>query len=72
MGFIIFPWSLLCALSQNVEQLISFRFFHGAGALCPFSNSTAIITHAFPKEELGMGLGTNMMAAIRGDIGLYA
>ena len=72
MGFIIFTiGSLLCALSQNGEQLIIFRFLQGAGAALLISNSTAIITDAFPKEELGMGLGTNMMAANLGVISGY-
>jgi len=35
-------------------------------------NSAAIITDAFPKKELGMGLGTNMMAATWGDRWLHA
>jgi EmrB/QacA subfamily drug resistance transporter len=72
MGFVIFTiGSLLCALSQNGEQLIIFRFLQGAGAALLISNSTAIITDAFPKEELGMGLGTNMMAANLGVISGY-
>jgi MFS family permease len=34
-------------------------------------NSTAIITDAFPKEELGRGLGINLMAANLGNIAGY-
>ena len=72
LGFVIFTLgSLLCALSQTGEQLIIFRFLQGAGAALLISNSTAIITDAFPKEELGMGLGTNMMAANLGVISGY-
>jgi len=53
LGFVIFTiGSLLCALSQNGEQLITFRFLQGAGAALLISNSSAIITDAFPKEEL--------------------
>jgi len=33
-----------------------------------FANGVAIITDAFPKNELGMGLGTNMMALNLGAI----
>ncbi len=63
MGFAIFTvGSLLCALSQTGEQLIVFRFIQGSGAALLMANSAAIITDAFPKGELGMGLGTNMMA----------
>ena len=63
MGFAIFTvGSLLCALSRTGEQLVIFRFFQGAGAALLMANSAAIITDAFPRKELGMGLGTNMMA----------
>jgi len=47
----------------NGEQLIIFRFLQGAGAALLISNSSAIITDAFPKNKLATGLGTNMMAA---------
>ena len=63
LGFAIFTvGSLLCALSRTGEQLVIFRFLQGAGAALLIANSAAIITDAFPKGELGMGLGTNMMA----------
>src|SRR5271157_4183723 len=72
LGFVIFTiGSLLCALSQNGEQLITFRFLQGAGAALLISNSSAIITDAFPREELATGLGTNMMAANFGAIAGY-
>jgi EmrB/QacA subfamily drug resistance transporter len=72
LGFIIFTiGSLLCALSRNGEQLVIFRFLQGAGAALLFANSTAIITDAFPKEQLGMGLGTSVMAANLGAIAGY-
>ena len=69
MGFIIFTLgSLLCALSRNGDQLVVFRFFQGAGAALLMANSGAIITDAFPKNELGMGLGTSVMAVNLGNI----
>jgi Arabinose efflux permease len=72
LGFVIFTiGSLLCALSRNGEQLVIFRFLQGAGAALLFANSTAIITDAFPKEQLGMGLGTSVMAANLGAIAGY-
>jgi EmrB/QacA subfamily drug resistance transporter len=72
LGFVIFTiGSLLCALSRTGEQLVIFRFLQGAGAALLLSNSTAIITDAFPKGELGMGLGTNMMAANLGAVAGY-
>ena len=63
LGFAIFTaGSLLCALSQNGEQLVIFRFVQGTGAALLIVNSAAIITDAFPRGQLGLGLGTNMMA----------
>jgi EmrB/QacA subfamily drug resistance transporter len=72
MGFAIFTvGSLACALSRTGEQLVVFRFLQGAGAALLMTNSAAIITDAFPKNELGMGLGTNIMAANLGAIAGY-
>ena len=63
LGFAIFTvGSLFCALSQTGEQLVISRFLQGTGAALLAVNSVAIITDAFPKGELGMGLGTNIMA----------
>ena len=72
LGFVIFTiGSLLCALSRTGEQLVIFRFLQGVGAAFLMANSIAIITDAFPKEELGMGLGTSVMAANLGAITGY-
>jgi EmrB/QacA subfamily drug resistance transporter len=72
LGFLIFTvGSLLCALSQNGEQLVIFRFLQGSGAALIIVNSVAIITDAFPRKELGMGLGTSMAAANLGAIAGY-
>ena len=72
LGFVIFTvGSLLCALSRTGEQLVIFRFLQGAGAALLVANSAAIITDAFPRGELGMGLGTNKMAANLGAIAGY-
>jgi len=63
IGFVIFTiGSLLCGLSQNGEQLVIFRFLQGSGAALLTANSVAIITDAFPSNQLGTALGTNMMA----------
>jgi EmrB/QacA subfamily drug resistance transporter len=73
LGFAIFTiGSLLCALSHNGEQLIIFRFLQGAGAALLMANSVAIISDAFPVGELGMGLGTSMMAVNLGAIVGYS
>jgi EmrB/QacA subfamily drug resistance transporter len=72
LGFAIFTvGSLLCALSRNGEQLIIFRFLQGAGAALLMSNGIAIITDAFPKNQLGMGIGTNIMAINLGAMAGY-
>src|SRR5271157_205157 len=72
LGFAIFTvGSLLCALSRTGEQLIIFRFLQGAGAALLSVNSVAIMTDAFPKGELGMGLGTTVMALNLGAIAGY-
>ena len=72
LGFAIFTiGSLLCAISQTGEQLVIFRFIQGAGAALIFANAVAIITDAFPRGELGMALGTNMMAINLGAVAGY-
>jgi len=73
LGFAIFTiGSLLCAISSNGEQLIIFRFLQGSGAALLMANSVAIISDAFPPGELGMGLGTSMMAVNLGAIVGYS
>lgn len=63
LGFVVFTFgSLLAGLSRSGAQLVAFRFLQGSGAALLSANSAAIITDAFPPEELGMALGTNMMA----------
>jgi EmrB/QacA subfamily drug resistance transporter len=51
--------------------LIIFRFLQGAGASLLYANSGAIITDAFPRNELGMGLGINIMSVNLGAITGY-
>ena len=58
VGTLIFTLGLtLCALSQNVTQLIIFRVFQAVGASMAMACGAAIITEAFPQNERGMGLG---------------
>jgi EmrB/QacA subfamily drug resistance transporter len=63
IGFIIFTFgSVLAGLSRTGTELVIFRFIQGSGAALLSANSVAIITDAFPSGELGMALGTNVMA----------
>jgi len=71
-GFALFTaGSLCCALSRTGEQLVLFRLLQGTGAALLMANSVAIITDAFPRGELGVALGTNMMAFNVGAIAGY-
>ncbi|QAA35075.1 MFS transporter [Clostridium manihotivorum] len=61
-GFAVFTVaSLLCGLSQNGVMLLVFRLIQGVGGSLMVANSTAIVTDAFPKKELGRALGINSM-----------
>ncbi|GII57380.1 MFS transporter [Planotetraspora thailandica] len=46
--------------------LIGWRLVQGVGGAMLFSNSTAILTDAFPTEQRGTALGVNQVAAIAG------
>ena len=51
--------------------LVIFRIIQGVGAAFLFSNSSAILTDAFPSHERGKALGINQVAALGGSfIGL--
>jgi MFS family permease len=47
-------------------ELVIFRMFQAIGGALLMANSAAIITDAFPSEELGLALGLNMVAGILG------
>ena len=46
--------------------LVIFRIVQGVGAAFLFSNSSAILTDAFPSQERGKALGINQVAALGG------
>jgi MFS family permease len=52
--------------STGALEIIILRMFQAIGAALLMANSAAIITDAFPAEQLGLALGTNMVAAIVG------
>jgi EmrB/QacA subfamily drug resistance transporter len=69
LGFALFTVSSgLCSLSQSGAQLVVFRMVQGLGAALLFSNSSAIVTDAFPFEERGRALGINAVAISVGSV----
>src|SRR6202043_2648534 len=47
-------------------ELILWRILQGIGGSFLFANAAAIVTAAFPREQLGMAMGTNTMVAAVG------
>ena len=59
--------------SAGALELIVLRMVQAIGGALLMANSAAIITDAFPSEQLGLALGTNMVAAIVGSfLGIVA
>ena len=69
-GFAIFTLgSLLCALSQpqfHGWDLVLYRIVQGVGGAMLFTNGAAIVTDAFRKGRVGLGLGVNQIALAAG------
>lgn len=58
LGYLIFGiGSTFCALADNVWVLVAARAVQGVGGALLMANTSAIITHTFPKKELGRALG---------------
>ncbi len=58
LGMGIFTLGLMaCATAESVGELIFFRAFQALGAAMTVSTSTAIVTEAFPRNEIGKGIG---------------
>ena len=74
LGFAIFTFaSILLSLTPGkgntgAIELILFRLLQGVGAGFLFSNSTAIITDAFPSSQRGMAMGINQIFGIGGSL----
>ncbi len=67
MGFLVFALASLGAgFAANGTQLILWRILQGTGGAFLFANAAAIVTDAFPKEQLGLAMGTNTMVAAVG------
>jgi EmrB/QacA subfamily drug resistance transporter len=66
-GFVVFAIASLGAgFAANGTQLILWRILQGVGGSFLFANAAAIVTDAFPREQLGLAMGTNTMVAAVG------
>jgi EmrB/QacA subfamily drug resistance transporter len=66
-GFLVFAVASLGAgFAANGTQLILWRILQGIGGAFLFANAAAIVTDAFPREQLGLAMGTNTMVAAVG------
>jgi EmrB/QacA subfamily drug resistance transporter len=66
-GFVLFAAASLGAgFAANGTQLILWRIVQGVGGAFLFANAAAIVTDAFPREQLGLAMGTNTMVAAVG------
>src|SRR6266542_335200 len=66
-GFVVFALASLGAgFSASGTELILWRIVQGIGGAFLFANAAALVTDAFPREQLGLAMGTNTMVAAVG------
>ncbi|HSS31845.1 MAG TPA: MFS transporter [Solirubrobacterales bacterium] len=66
-AFLIFGFASLGAgFAGGGTELILWRILQGIGGAFIFANGPALVTDAFPKEQLGLAMGTNTMIAAIG------
>jgi EmrB/QacA subfamily drug resistance transporter len=66
-GFVLFALASLGAgFAGGGTELLIWRVVQGGGGAFLFANSSAIVTDAFPREQLGVAMGTNVMVAAVG------
>jgi EmrB/QacA subfamily drug resistance transporter len=66
-AFLVFAAASLGAgFAADGTQLILWRILQGAGGAFIFANGPALVTDAFPREQLGLAMGTNTMVAAIG------
>ena len=58
--------SLGAGFADTGTALIVWRVVQGVGGALVFANSGALVTDAFPREQLGLAMGTNTMVAAVG------
>jgi EmrB/QacA subfamily drug resistance transporter len=67
LGFVAFSLASLGAgFADGGTQLILWRIVQGLGGAFLFANAAALVTDAFPREQLGLAMGTNTMVAAIG------
>ena len=72
LGFIVFTAAAIAlsfdpfALGGGAVWLIAWRVVQGVGGAMLMASSSAILTDAFPANQRGMALGTNMVSAVAG------
>jgi EmrB/QacA subfamily drug resistance transporter len=66
-GFAVFALASLGAgFSTGVTVLILWRILQGIASALLFANAAALVTDAFPREQLGLAMGANTMIAAIG------
>jgi EmrB/QacA subfamily drug resistance transporter len=66
-GFVVFALASLGAgFAPNATVLICWRVLQGIGSAFLFANAAALVTDAFPMEQLGLAMGANTMVAAIG------
>ncbi len=66
-GFVVFAIASLGAgFSPDATVLICWRVLQGIGSAFLFANAAALVTDAFPHEQLGLAMGANTMVAAIG------
>ncbi len=66
-GFLVFAIASLGAgFSSDATVLILWRVLQGIGSAFLFANAAALVTDAFPREQLGLAMGANTMIAAVG------
>ena len=66
-GFLLFAFASLGAgFSTDATILICWRVLQGIGSAFLFANAAALVTDAFPHEQLGLAMGANTMVAAIG------
>lgn len=66
-AFVLFGLASLGAgFAGSGAELIGWRIIQGIGGAFIFANGPALVTDAFPREQLGLAMGTNTMVAAIG------